>query len=130
MVGMLLTAMLAAPALADSPVRFTDSVTFGDVNPCSGLDDEITLNFDVAIHEHRNNFVVTVQRSGSTTSGYTMIAGSETFVANNGGERGRFVDQWRHPDGTKFRVLGSFNYNANKDEVLVDEFSLTCIGNG
>ncbi|MCZ6519596.1 MAG: hypothetical protein O6853_07355, partial [Actinobacteria bacterium] len=99
-VALMLVMLLAAPALADRPFTFTDSDTFVDVNPCTGLDDEITINVEVTIHEHRNNFVVYVGRSGSTASGYTMIGGTESFVANSGVERGTFVDQWRNPDGS------------------------------
>ncbi len=128
--AMVFATLFAAPALADKPFTFADSVTFVDVNPCSGVEDEITINVEVSIHEHRNNFVVHVGRSGSTVSGYTMIAGAESFVANKGVERGTFVDQWRHPDGSKFMVHGNFLFNANQGEVLVDNFSLTCIGNG
>jgi hypothetical protein len=122
--------LMAAPALADRPFHFSDARTFFDIDPCSGEEDEITLNFDFSIHEHRNNFVAHVDRSGSTALGYEMIAGTETFVGNKGGERGSFVDQWRHPDGSTFMVHGSFAFNANQGEVLVDRFSITCIGNG
>lgn len=127
--AMLMT-ITAAPALADRPFTFTDSVTFIDVNPCTGHDDEITINVEVAIHEHRNNFVVHVDRSGHTLAGYDMIAGTESFVATHGIERGTFVDQWRHPDGSKFKVHGSFAYNLNQDELKFDNFRLECIGNG
>ena len=129
-VALVLVMLLAAPALANPPLTFTDSVTFVDVNPCTGLDHEITINFEVSIHEHRNNFVVRVGRSGSTDDGYTMIGGTESFVANNGVERGTFVDQWRNPDGSKFMVHGRFVFNINQLEFQVDGFSLTCIGNG
>lgn len=128
-VALVLVMLLAAPALANPPFTFTDSVTFVDENPCTGLDDEITINVEVTIHEHRNNFVVYVGRSGSTASGYTMIGGTDSFVANSGVERGAFVDQWRHPDGSKFMVHGSFVFNINQLEFQVDRFSLTCIGN-
>ena len=121
----------AAPALADVPFTFTEfGDPFGSVNPCTGLEHDVTINVEVAIHEHQNNFVVHVGRSGSTSDGYTMIAGTESFVANGNVERGAFVDQWRHPDGSKFRVNGSFLFNINQMELLVDNFSLTCIGNG
>ena len=129
-IGMMFATVLAVPALADAPFTFSDSSTFEDVNPCSGEVDEITINFEVSIHEHRNNFVVTVGRSGSTDSGYTMIGGTETYVENRGGVHDAFVDQWRHPDGSKFMVHGIIGYNANQDEVKVEKFGLTCIGNG
>ena len=130
-VALVLVMLVAAPALADPPSTFTDSPPpFVDVNPCTGLDHDITLNFEVSIHEHQNNFVVHVGRTGSTDDGYTMIGGTESFVANSGVERGTFVDQWRHPDGSKFMVHGSFVFNVNQLELQVDRFSLTCIGNG
>lgn len=126
---LMLSGVFAAQAGADAPVRFQDSVTFTDVNPCTGLAHDVTLNFDVSIHEHRNNFVVHVARGGSTSDGYWMINGNDSFIENKGGARGHFMDQWRGPDGAKFRVTGTFLYNANQDEVKVDRFALTCIGN-
>lgn len=127
--GAMLAVLIAAPAMADKPFTFSDSVTFPDVNPCTGLDDEITLDLVVSIHEHQNNFVVHVDRSGSTSSGFTMIAGTENFVENNNAVSGAFVDQWRHPDGSKFIAQGHFAFNINQDKLLVDSFSLRCIGN-
>ena len=127
---MMFTTVLAVPALADKPFTFTDSTTFEDVNPCSGAVDEITINFEVSIHVHNNNFVVTEKRTGSTASGYTMIAGTAKWVENSGGAQAGFMDQWRHPDGSKFRAWGTISYNANKDEVVVDRFVLACIGGG
>ena len=119
---------LAGPALANQPITFQDSVTFPDVNPCSGEDMEVTLNFDVSIHEHSNNFVVLVHTTGTTDSGFTMIKGIESFGANSNVERAAFQDQWRHPDGSKFRASGSFVFNINKEELLVDRFDLVCVG--
>ena len=60
--AMLMT-ITAVPALADRPFTFTDSSTFVDIDPCTGHDDEITIDVEVSIHEHRNNFVVHVARS-------------------------------------------------------------------
>ena len=123
--------LVAAPAVADAPITFTDQGTpFTSVNPCTGLDHEITINFEVSIHEHRNNFVVHVGRTGTTDDGYTMIRGTESFVTNSGVERGHLVDQWRHPDGSKFMARSSFVFNVNQLELKVGSFSLTCIGNG
>jgi hypothetical protein len=120
--------VFAAPALADKPVTFEDSDTFIDVNPCDGSEHEITIDLVVSIHEHQNSFVVHLKRSGTTDSGFTMIAGTESFVANNSVERGTFQDQWQHPDGSKFRASASFVFNANTGELLVDRFALVCLG--
>ena len=126
---MLMTLMAAPPVLADKPVTFTDSVTFTDVNPCSGVDHEVTIDVVVSIHEHRNSVVAHADRSGTTDSGFTMIAGTESFVANGNVERGAFTDQWRHPDGSKFVAQGQFVFNLNQQEFLVDNSSLRCLGN-
>jgi hypothetical protein len=121
--------MAAPPVLADEPVTFTDSFTFTDVNPCTGVDHEVTIDVVVSIHEHRNNEVVHVDRSGTTDSGFTMIAGTESLVASGNVERGAFTDQWRHPDGSKFVAQGQFVFDFNEQKLLVDNFSLRCLGN-
>lgn len=129
----LLVAALAGPALADKPVTFTDSVTFPDDNPCTeGFDPnehEVTINFVVSVHEHRNTFVLHSRRSGSTSSGFTMINGTESFVVNQNVERGAFMDQWRHPDGSKFVAQGHFLFNLNTGELVVERVSFRCLGN-
>ena len=120
----------AAPAVADAPISITDSSTFVDVNPCTEEPHEVTINFDVSLHLHGDREVVSIARSGSTDDGYTMIAGAESFVFNGNVARGAFVDQWRNDDGSKFMVHGNFLFHIKKDELLVDRFRLTCIGNG
>ena len=127
--AMFITLTAASPVLADAPVSFTDSVTFTDVNPCTGEDHEVTIDFVVSVHEHQNNFVVHLERSGTTDSGFTMIAGTESFVANANVERLALADQWRHPDGSKFVAQGQFLFNLNQGEVLAEHDSLRCLGN-
>lgn len=120
---------LAVPAGADRPTEESFSVTFPDINPCTESPMEVTINFEISLHEgHRNNFVATVRRTGSVEpDGYTMVSGNETFVANRGGERGHFMDLWRNDDGSAFRAWGVFVFNANQDELKVDRFRLQCI---
>jgi hypothetical protein len=120
--------LMAAPAAADKPVNFQDSDSFWDVNPCTGEDMYVTLFADVFIHEHPNNFVVRVVRTGTTSTGDVMDHGIETQVANGNVEAGRFTDQWRNEDGSKFVVQGVFVFNLNRGEVQVDRFSLRCLG--
>ena len=125
---MFITLTAAPPVLADKPVTFTDSVRFTDVNPCTGVDHELTIVSEVSIHEHQNNFVVHLDRSGTTDSGFTMIAGTYSFVANANVEREALTDQWRHP-GSKFVAQGQFVLNLNQGEVLVNHGSLRCLSN-
>ncbi|MGD8487238.1 MAG: hypothetical protein PVH07_11430 [Chloroflexota bacterium] len=125
--GVLMAAMLPGVASADKPVTFTDSVSFQDVDPCTGELVNVTLVFDIAIHEHPNNFVVTVQRSGEIEEGYVFLGGQEHFVANENGEGGTFKDMWRNPEtGAKFSVDGKFRIRGNAP--IVEEFEMRCLG--
>lgn len=133
-VALLLTVSILAvglgvvPASADAPTTFSVSVTFDEVNPCSGADVSITLNFDISEHQgHSKNFVAHVSRSGSTSDGYTMVNGVESFVFNGNVARGSFTDMWQHPDGSKFRVSGVFVDNIRQQDFKVDKFALTCL---
>ena len=124
----MLSGVFVVQAGAAQPVRFSDSVTFTDINPCTGHENQVTLNIGVTIHEHERNVVVTTRTTGSTSDGYT-VRGGDSFVGNAGGERGTFNFQARGPNGEKFRVHGNFAFNANQGELKFDRFSLTCIGN-
>jgi len=121
------SAILTGTASADAPITFEEVVVFEDVNPCSGEVQEITIIFSVRIHEHRNNFVGTAQRSGTTSDGWVMVSGNDSFVENRGGARGHFNDIWLSPDGAKFQANGMFNFNANKNEATVERLTLRCI---
>ena len=124
--GGLLMSLSAAPASADVPFTFEDSETFEDVNPCTGLIHEVTLEFLVNIHQHQNNFVGYAQRSGTTSSGYTMH-GRDSFVANHAVERFSSTDVWRHPDGSMFIVQARFTFDLSSEEVITHGGSFRCI---
>jgi hypothetical protein len=123
-VGLFVGAM-AGPATADKPIHFSDSVSFQDVNPCTGDPMDITINADVSIHEHGNSFVVHVATSGIATGGFTMH-GVEHFVENKNVVTLGFKDVWNNGEGSKFEASGRFK--INKDGSVVDEFSLRCVG--
>lgn len=125
--GGLLMTISAAPALADDPFTYTESETFEDVNPCTGLVHEVTLQFDVNIHQHQNNFVGYAERSGTTSSGYTMH-GRDSFVANHSVERLAQTDVWRHPDGSMFIVQVHYTFDLSSGEVITGGGSFRCIG--
>ena len=127
--GACLVGLGTVPAAADAPARFSDSVTFTAVNPCTGQEHDITLNFEIAEHQHRNNFVVHSSRTGETSDGYVMKHGSESFVDNGNVARGAFTDNWRSSDGSKFKAQGVFVFDITNEELRVDRFSLRCIGN-
>jgi hypothetical protein len=124
--------VLAIPALADEPATFAGSITFPDDNPCTTefdpVEHMVTINVEGLFHEHQNNYVEYTTATGSTDSGFTMLNSTSSLVANNGVERGVFLDLWHHPDGSKFVAQGHFTFNFNTGELLVDSFRLRCLG--
>ena len=107
--GLGLGALGATPAAADGPVEFSDSFTFPDVNPCTDEDIQVTIDVDVREHRgHRNNFVVHVKRTGTTSDGYVMDHGVENFQVNNNVARGKFTDIWRNDHGSMWKVSHVF----------------------
>jgi hypothetical protein len=121
--------LLALPAMADKPTTFSpDPLVLEDVNPCSESQHELTLNPVVSIHSHQSNEVVHVSYEGTTSSGFTLIAGQENAMMNGNVVRGTFSFQWRHPDGSKFIEQGRFVINFQKNEMLLDALSSRCLG--
>ena len=121
------TLAAAGPAGADKPERFEDSVTFVDVNPCTGLDHEVTINFEIALHEHGQRNVVNIKRSGSTDDGYQMTPGSREHVTvNDSWIIGSFRDKWSDGDGSAFRAQGRIKIVRETGEPIRDDFDLFC----
>ena len=126
----LLTTM-TVPSSADKPVDFpVPPAEFDDFDPCTGEIQSITIFLDVLLHQHKNNFVATVVRTGFTSAGYQMFAGTQVQLQNfNGGIFGdRFVDMWRNDDGRMFQAAGNFVFDTNTNEVRVEHFNFQCIG--
>ena len=128
--AMAFVGVVALPAMADEPSTFTsEPLVWETVNPCSGLDDEVTVNPVVSMHDHQNNRLFHVSYTGTTSSGYTLVAGQENAMRNDNVVRGTFNFQWRHPDGSKFVEQGKFVVNFQKNELIVDVLGARCIGN-
>ena len=114
-------------ASADRPLEAVGSEVFTDVNPCTGLDHEITLDLVFRVHLHDGREVVHVTRTGSTDSGYVMEQGVQIFVLNGRVIRAAFTDNWQNSDGSIFKAQGTFVANLTTGDTLVDRFSLRCI---
>lgn len=122
-------AIVALPAMADKPTTFKPGPMVSEsVNPCSGLDHEVTVNPVVSMHDHRHNGLFHVSYLGTTSSGFTLIAAQENAMRNDNVVRGTFNFQWRHADGSKFVEQGKFVINFQKDEMMVDVLGSRCIG--
>lgn len=123
----MLVALMAAPALADKPITISDSDTFTDVNPCSGLEHEISIDLIITIHEHRNNLVVQVDGTVVTDDGF-VGSGHETFVDNGNIVTGTLNFVVDNPEtGAKFTVKGHFTFDIRNNELRVDRFVFNCV---
>ena len=122
-----LLGLSAGTASADRPFEVSFSEIFTDVNPCTGDEQEVTINNVVSVHEHGDRQVVHVDRTGTTSDGYVMDHGVLTFVFNGHVARQTFTDNWVDSNGSRFQAKGSFVDNLNKGELMVDRFRLRCI---
>ena len=90
----------------------------------------MTINFEGREHlGHNGNYVDHIKRTGTTSDGYVMNHGVENFVFNGNVARGSFTDQWRNPDGSKFKAQGVFVFDISAGEPVVDKLDVSCIGN-
>ena len=125
--------LISSPVSADKPTEIEDSVTFGAFNPCTDEPHDVTLNFDIRLHEHGEKAIVHLSRTGTTDDGFVMNHGVETQVFNGNVFRAAFVDNWSSDDGSRFQVRGVFVVQVDaedpsQDEVRVDRFTIRCLG--
>lgn len=125
----LLLGVSAAPAAADgNEFEDTFSVTFIDVNPCTGLPHEITINGVVHVSEGDDGVEIKEDRTGTTDSGYVLGGGEVNAHLNTDGVplEVELRDEWHRPDGSSFLAMSRLVIDPETEEVLIDEFSLTC----
>lgn len=120
--------VVAAPATADAPQEFTDSVTFVELNPCDPPNThEITIVSQIEVHEHRNNTVIKIRSETSTDDGFRGF-GSSTEVTRDGLAKGTYNYVQTHSEnGQKFTVKRHYVVDVETGEFLVDTFRMRCV---
>lgn len=127
LVPALLALGLAAPAAADPPTAFTFSVTFDDLNPCTGLVHTVTIEATVSLHQHDGRIVGRGDRTITTSSGY-VGHGSDAFVANGEVEMFRLADILTNDSGDRIRARFVFVLDISSGTVRVETGALSCLG--
>ena len=117
----------AGPASADRPVAIADHDTFVDVDPCTGLEHEVTIAVTFFVHDHNGMTVARGVRTLSTSGGYAG-RGTSSFVANGNVEVFRFSDLLTNSSGNRIRASGLFVLDLSSGVVRVERFALTCLG--
>ncbi len=119
---------VAAPASGGPRVSITDDpMTFIDVDPCTGLEHEVTISVTFLVHFHDGVTVARGVRTLATSSGY-VGRGTSSFVANGNVEVFRFSDRLADGSGNRIRASGVFVLDLSSGTVRVDKFTLTCLG--
>ena len=126
---MILVGLMAAPAAADKPTESPYLDEFTDVDPCTGLEMDVTVMGTFFDHVgHNNNFVGRIgERTGFTSAGYVLVGGHDNFRAKEHGVSGSFKDVWRNPDsGDKMQATGKFRVVGNS--AVIDSLDLRRVG--
>lgn len=118
--------VMAVPAAADGEFTFTDSVTFQDVDPCTGELTTITINVLVQVHEHPDDVFIRVRRTGYTDTGYVMAHGWQRISITDGVFQAQFEDPWNNP-GTGEKFGAASRFLEVDGQVIVDDFVLICL---
>ena len=117
---------LAAPAAAKPAIEIADSVTFTDVDPCTGLSHEVMIAMTFFVHDHDGITVARGVRTLSTSAGY-VGGGTSSYVLNGMVEMFRFNDLLADGSGDRIRASGVFVLDLSSGAVRVDAFALTCL---
>jgi hypothetical protein len=117
----------AVPAAADRAFEESLEETFVDIDPCTGLEHEVTLSVTFYVHNHDDDTVARGVRSLSTTLGYTG-GGTSSYVWNGNVEMFRLTDLLTNQSGDRIRASAVFVADLRSETVRIDEFELTCLG--
>lgn len=124
-----LTAVAAAPALADQPVSFEVSFAYEDVNPCTG--ELVTYNETLTVTEHQDhpsNFVGMTSGTGFSSDGYILQSRVDHFQVNKNNLTLNLTEIWRHPDGSALSFHLNLKVDVPTDELRFEKVRLECLG--
>ncbi len=126
-VAVLASVTIAVPAAADPPVEITDTFTFEDVNACDPPNThQVTITFNLKLHEHQNNTVYVFSSWATTDSGFEGPGHEARVVANGDVFTDTFTFIQKNSDtGELNTVKGRITF-AN-GEIRVDTFEIKCI---
>jgi hypothetical protein len=129
-IALLLSIGLALPAAADRPITVTQEDVFLDQNPCAdpGVLHEVTIISELHIHQHPNNTVITIKRTGTTDSGFEMINGTAHVVDNGNIFTLGLTDLWHNPTtGERFLARFTLVVDLNESIVRAENGALICL---
>ena len=118
----------ASVASAAPPTRFSTTITFVDVNPCTGLDHTVTIAADVTEIYQGGRTVGHAKRTTSTEPTGFVGRGTDSFVDNGQVVRATQTDILTNPAGDRIRASSVFVVDKDTGVLRVEKFELTCLG--
>jgi hypothetical protein len=139
----LLPMVAATPAHAtEPPIVFTDSVSFNDLNPCTGQRHRVMFDLTIRVHDFvtedgRHHLTIHEEAIVTTSSGWTGSGQAQVveIVSEDGDATFTFVlqHQLHHPDfpGQTLRPGVVIHVTVVDGEVVADigRFRFECVGN-
>jgi hypothetical protein len=122
----LMVMMLASPAAADPPTIDEFTITFPDVNPCTGETHTVTIELTFFQHDHGDRFNEHGVSSVTTSTGFEG-GGTSTFVENDGAFVFRLVDVLSDDAGSRIMARSMFIADPVTGAVRVERFDLRCV---
>lgn len=124
-VASLFVGLVVGPAWADRPAEVTAAVTFGDINPCTSDDHQVTLSWNIRVHHHANNEVATFKTTVTTSDG-GFGRGVETQVVNGTTASNALNIRVSYANGQWFTVKGHRKVDLDTGEVTMNTFRARC----
>jgi hypothetical protein len=127
LLGAALVVSGAGPAAADRPFEEQVIEQFVDIDPCTGLEHEVTINVTFSVHLHDDRTVASGVHELSTTLGYAG-RGNSSYVWNGNVEVFRVTDLLTNDSGDTIRARVVFVGDLKNETVRLDKFALECVG--
>ncbi|MBT2500181.1 hypothetical protein J7E25_13895 [Agromyces sp. ISL-38] len=122
----LMVMMLASPAAADPPTLDDFTITFPDLNPCTGETHTVTIELTFFQHDHGDRFIEHGVSSVTTSSGFEG-GGTTTLVETEGAFVFRAVDVLTDEAGSRIMARTIFIVDPETGAVRVERGDLTCV---
>lgn len=122
----LMVTMLASPAAADPPTTDEFSMTFPDVNPCTGETHTVTIELTVFQHHHGDRFIEHGVSSVTTSTGF-VGGGTTTLVDTDGVFVFRLLDVLTDEAGSRIMARTLFVVDPATGDARVESGDLRCV---
>jgi hypothetical protein len=120
--------VVAPVAAADPPRQISETFTFPDVNPCTGLSHNVTIAQTVSEHSHGGRIVAIGKRTVTTEPTGFVGRGTFSFVDNGQIVKFTSTDILTNAAGDRIRARNVSVVDPFTNTIRVEKSGLTCLG--